>query len=260
MKASNNIIEIADLPPSIFSSLDVCSPSNFRYGVFALYLADLNPSQSKTALETAIYVERLIDSGLKIRAYLDVIGRLAGLVAFVRSSETRVDVRAFLSLHGSAMSIALMTIRRLEGSISQISWMNRRIPGQIINRKVISSQSVLQSSSFLNYWAKDEGRECKSTAIDLIRQLATFGFALKLVKSKSSYPSLTISQFYRLIANSVMLRQVEVIYGQDRQPNGLEAWASLSRESAQRSPELETYIDDPSSWRRGDIYHPIWQV
>jgi hypothetical protein len=260
MKASHNIIEIADLPPSFFSTLEVCSPSNLRFGVFAIYLADLNPNQFRTALETAIYVEQLIANGLEIRVYLDVIGRLAGLVAFVRHSESRVDVQAFLSLHGSAMSIALMTIHRLERSISQISWMNRRIPGQIIMRKVIKPQNSMSTSSFLSYWTKDLGRECKSTAKELTRQLSAFGFALRLAKARKSYPNLTVGQFYKLITHPVMLRQVNILYGQDGQPNGLEAWASLHRESSQEATQLEPYIEDLSSWRRGEVCHPIWKI
>lgn len=260
MRANNVIAEIGDFNSGYCQLLGSRTHEFFRLGVCSVILADAS-DQFSTVKQIQDRLDAIVDSGVELRAYIDVIGRLAGFVSFQFTDHSTIQIHLFRSFHGAALSLARSLARSLDVSEKEILCTGKRFPSNRCHR--LSNRSCQKESRqniFDRYWGCGEGIDCLSAAKDLIHQYSLLGFALHLSLKRQNFSHLPFKLFYRLVSHPAALRQMEVIFNSYAQPEGLSAWALLHESTAMNSSIDLVSFQDISAWRSGLLQVPVWRL
>lgn len=257
---NNQILaEVAHLPPEYFSTLHSFEPNYFRVGVLGLVLGEQEKHYLKTStVVMAIY--NMLLSGCQFRAYIDVIGRLAGFISYQEVDESDIELKLFRSYYGAALSMSSSLIHDLGKPVKKIIYKRHHCSELETKTRLTATLKTVDPTRILEYWKRGEGITCALAAKNMIHQISLLGFALQLSLSSASFSSLPFTSLLRLLSHPATLDQLQVVRDSFGNPQGLMAWAFVGESAANIQPSDWEKFNDISEWRCGSLKVPIWQL
>ena len=260
MKANKTVVEVSDLPFDYIRQIGSLTPHYFRLGVGATLIAE-SKGPCSTVKAIIAELDSLSALGSDFYAFIDILGRLSGFIAYRMLSQSEAQIVLFRSSFGAASSLIRSFAGRLDVSVEKVTCANRLDFNYTLNNHLNKrSPAPYPVASFEQYWRRVEGTASSSATKDLISQFSCLGFALCLCSNQKDFFNLPFPAFYKLIAHPAALHQLTVLQDGCAEPTGLTAWALVEEaKSNLTSVDLDRF-QDLSEWRNGTHRLPVWQL